>query len=171
MPKTHHLLTLDRKTLGALKAMLRFQFIDRMTAHMAEPKPPGGSLQADARYRALAVVSIVDAFDDIYEPTRFLEAAFDLTNSNEGVVPVRDDVFNALKRVVDSPIPVNRFEALTNEEVDAMIAPLRQLQEELRMLFNAAEPVDPTEVPKHHWVNVGSTKRKPDGGGNPSMLN
>jgi len=168
MPLTHHMLTLDTKTLGALKSLLRFHFIEELVRYFDSAPAEVGLLQNDPRFKALAVVTYVDKNDDLNEPVRFLDAAFGLTNSSEGTVPVRNDIFDELRRIVDAPIATARFTALEPDEVETMLAPLKKVQAELQRMFAEAEAVDPTATPKHHYVDVGTTKR---GGPSGTVLN
>ena len=160
------MLTLDRKMIGGLKAILRFHFIERVTQYFDQL--PEGGMQSDPRYRALGIVALVDAQDDLLEGARLVEAALDLTSSNEGTVPVKDDLYDILKTIIDRPIATSRFETLTNEEIDGMLAPLRAIQDELRGMFAGAEHVDLAKLPRFKYASVGVD---PEGKGSASLLN
>lgn len=171
MPKTHYMLTLGEKDVGALKSLVRFHFQATLVKFFEQPLPIPGTLLAEPRVRALAIQNFVDSFDEVLEPLHFMTGAFTLTGTHEGTIPIRADIYSRLKYMADNAIPLGTYKGLTAEEIEAMIAPLRSCQEELRMLFNAAEAVDPDKLPRQHYLNVASTPRKPSGPPTGSLLN
>lgn len=171
MAKTHYMLTLDQKDVGALKSLVRFHFQDCLVKYFTQPGPAEGTLLAEPRVRALAIQNFVDSFDEVLEPLHFMTGAFTLTGTGEGTIPIRSDIFSRLRYMVENAIPIGSYKGLKEEEIDAMVAPLRTCQDELKTLFNAAELVDPEDLPRQHYLNVASTPRKPSGTPSGTLLN
>jgi hypothetical protein len=163
-----YLLTLDARGVRTIRAIVRLYITRKLEEYFKSPPPETGTYMADYRFEVMAILQIIDEMQDLLAPAHFGDAAQNLTGTTEGVIPVLEPYFSRLKNIVDAELYIPKSNALTPEEVEAIVGDLREDQDDLRTMFAAAEPREESSVPVQHYVSVGSTPRR---GGNGTILN
>lgn len=133
---------LERKHFLALQTLIRLNYARavRFKMEILQGKPE------DPVESTLKLMTLADMLIQNYLPLTITLAVMELHNSPGAFLPLEDARFDFYLQTLSTEIGAEDFSSVPVDQLEALLAPLKTLQAELKVLFRDATRIDPQEI-------------------------